>query len=133
MIVTDIELKDTLYSYVKNSKIIQEIDGSLYKDLRPLNSTKEDIIISVIARDARQLQNFIVNINLYVPDVKRGQEYIEDTQRLRYLSKICAEVFDETVIDKFIFSFEYQDTMPANGIGFHVINNRLRVTAYTGS
>lgn len=131
MIVTDIEMKDFMYSYLKGSDLVSEVSGSLYKDQRPLNSQKEDVIISVLARNAVQLQSFTLNINVYVPKIKRGQDYIDDTKRLRLLSSLSASLFTEHVKDQFIFTMDSQAIMDANGIDFSVINNRVRVTAYT--
>lgn len=128
MIRTDIDIKDMLWGLVKNSELSSAISGDLFKDQRPVNSDKEDIIISILARDAGyQIQEAFANINIYVPDVKRGQEMIEDTKRLRVLSSLAASVFEYIHNGDSIVSLSSQEIFKANGIDWHIINNRLRI------
>lgn len=128
MIHTDIDIKDELYTWIKDSVVSWGISGSVYKDQRPLNSDKEDIIIAVIARDADpQIQEAVVNVNIYVPDIRRGKEAIENTVRLRGLCLEAATLFEYRHTGDCIVSLSSQEVMKANGIDWHVINNRLRV------
>ena len=127
MIRTDIDIKDLLYQWVNGSNLASEISGKVYKDKRPLNSEKEDAIIAVIGRDARQIQEAIVNVNVYVADLRRGQEAIEDTARLRTLCSLCANLFEYSHFGDWICELDSQETMEAGGIDWHIINNRLRL------
>lgn len=128
MIRTDIDIKDALYSFISGSELVSMVSGSLYKDKRPINSDKEDITIAVLARDAgSQIQLATVNVNIYIPDIRRGQEAIEDTQRLRSLSSASSRLFEYQHFGDWIITLDAQEIMPANGIDWHVINNRLRI------
>ena len=128
MIHTDIDIKDEVWNWITQSQLSAEISGSVYKDQRPLNSTLEDIVIAVIARDAdRQMQEATVNVNVYVPDIHRVREAIEDTTRLRTLCTLAASVFEYRHVGNAIYELDSQEVMKANGIDWHVINNRLRV------
>jgi hypothetical protein len=127
MIRTDIDIKDLLYQWVNGSNLASEISGKVYKDKRPLNSEKEDAIIAVIGRDARQIQEAIVNVNVYVADKRRGKEAIEDTIRLRTLCTICANLFEYSHFGDWICELDSQEVMEAGGIDWHIINNRLRL------
>lgn len=128
MIHTDIDIKDELYAWIKASALASAISGSVYKDLRPLNSEKEDITIAVLARDAgSQIQEATVNVNIYVPDIRRGKEAIEDTKRLRALCTEAATLFEYYHTGNRIVSLASQEVFKANGIDWHVINNRLSV------
>lgn len=127
MIRTDIDIKDLLYQWVNGSNLASEISGKVYKDKRPLNSEKEDAIIAVIGRDARQIQEAIVNVNVYVADKRRGKEAIEDTIRLRTLCTICASLFEYSHFGDWICELDSQEVMEAGGIDWHIINNRLRL------
>lgn len=128
MIHTDIDIKDSLWSWLSSSSLASAVSGRVYKDKRPLNSEKEDIIIAIIARDAdRQMQEAIANVNIYVPDIRREQEAVEDTQRLRQLCTAAAELLEYRHVGDGIYELSSQEVMKANGTDWHVINNRLRI------
>jgi len=134
MIHTDIDIKDALWTWISSSTLVSGtqtvngVSGKVYKDKRPLNSTKEDIIIAVIGRDAEsQIQNAIVNVNIYVPDKRRGQEAIEDIVRLRGLCTLAAGLFEYHNFGDWICELSSQEVMEAGGIDWHIINNRLRL------
>lgn len=128
MIHTDIDIKDELFTWIKTSELASAVSGSVYKDQRPLNSEKEDITIAVLARDAgSQIQEATVNVNVYVPDVRRGKEAIEDTKRLRTLCTKAAMLFEYHHTGDRIVALASQEVFKANGIDWHVINNRLSV------
>lgn len=128
MIHTDIDIKDGLYTWIKGSELATMVSGSVYKDARPLNSEKEDIVISVLARDAgKQIQLATANINIYVPDVRRGREAIEDTVRLRAVSEKAAEVLEYYHFGDGIYELASQEIFKVNGIDWHVINNRISI------
>ena len=128
MIRTDIDIKDDLYGWLKGSALAGMVSGSVYKDSRPLNSAKEDITIAVLARDAgSQIQEATVNVNIYVPDIRRGKEAVEDSARLRPLCSEAAGMFGYRHTGDCIVELAEQSVLKANGIDWHVINNRLRV------
>ena len=128
MIQTDIDIKDGIWEWIASSSLAGEVSGSIYKDQRPLNSTKEDIVIAVLARDAgSQIQNATVNVNIYIPDVRRGKEAIDDTKRLRTVSTLAASILEYRHIGYAIYELASQEIFKANGVDWHVINNRLSV------
>ena len=128
MIRTDIDIKDALHSWIIQSTLAHSVSGKVYKDARPLNSDKEDIVISVLARDAgAQIQEALVNVNIYVPDVRRGKEAVEDAPRLRTLASEAAGLFEYKQGGNYIFSLSSQEILKVNGLDWHAINNRLRV------
>lgn len=128
MIRTDIDIKDGLFEWVKSSEVAGLVNGSVYKDARPLNSDKEDIVISVLTRDAgSQIQYAVANINVYVPDKRRGKEAIEDTARLRVLSRAGADDFEYQQTGGRIYELASQEIFKVNGIDWHVINNRINI------
>jgi len=128
MIHTDIDIKDELWEWVSASDLASAISGKVYKDQRPINSDKEDIIVAVIARTAgAQRQDATANVNIYVPDLRRGQEAIEDTTRLRTLCTTAASAFEYRTTGDAIYELDSQEVMKANGADWHIINNRIRI------
>ena len=99
MIHTDIDIKDELYAWIHASELAGMVSGEVYKDQRPLNSNKEDIIIAVI----------------------------ENSARLRTLCTEAAALFEYRHTGDCIISLASQEIFKANGIDWHVINNKLSV------
>lgn len=128
MIHTDIDIKDELWSWIASSPLAEAVTGKVYKDQRPLNSEVEDIVIAVIARDAdSQMQRATANVNIYVADRRRGQEAIEDTQKLRGLCRSAASELAYKHSGDAIYELDSQEVMKVVGADWHVINNRLRI------
>ena len=132
MILSDIDIKDAVYMLIKESKLPKMIGGLVYKDTRPSSSVDEDISISVLAGDASQIQEFILNVNVFVPDVMRGNDAIENTMRLRKLARECICVMGERVVDGIYYKLESQRIMAVEGAAFHFINNRLTARCCNG-
>lgn len=124
---TDIEIKDLMYELIKTSDIPGRVSGKVYKVPRPVNSQLEDVVISVVARSASEIQNFSVNVNLYVPDIKREDDYIENTVRLRELSRLCSDFFETIVKDNYILNLDEQECMKVNDVNFHCISNKIKL------
>ena len=128
MIHTDIDIKDELWSWITASELASLVSGGVYKDLRPLNSEVEDIVIAVIARTAgEQIQRATANVNIYVPDKRRGKEAIEDTVRLRTLCSEAASLFGYRTTGDAIYELDSQEVMKAYGADWHIINNQISI------
>ncbi len=124
---TDIEIKDLMYKLIKASDIPKRVTGKVYKVPRPVNSQLEDVVISVVARSASEIQSFSVNVNLYVPDIKREDDYIENTVRLRELGRLCFDFFETIVKDNYILNMDEQECQKVNDVNFHCISNQLKL------
>lgn len=128
MKLTPIELKDKIYLLLREKGLHEEISGRIYKDSRPDNSQLEDVEISILDGSARQVQDFDVNVNVFVIDIKRGDEMIENIPRLRPLCRAFHDALESNVADGFRIVLEKQGVYKVNGRDIHVINNRLNVS-----
>lgn len=122
---SDIEIKDILFGIINGSELQKAVSGKLYKDKRPTNSGKEDIIISVFDGLNGQIQNAIINVNIYVQDVVRGNDMIENAPRIRLLSKHAIELLEDYAEGDYQFSIEKQQCFKVDGVDEHCINNRI--------
>ena len=122
---TDEEIKDDIYHFIKNSELETAVSGVIRKTRRPAGSDKEDIVISVLENGHGQIQEAIVNVNIYVADNIRDGQAEEDTIRCRQLSRIAADLLEVGRGDGFRFILDRQRVMPVNGKDEHFINNRL--------
>lgn len=128
---TDIEVKDVLYQAIKGSPLEQAVistGGTLYKNQRPANSGKEDIVISVLDGLSGQSQNAVLNVNIYVQDVARGEDMIENEPRIRELSRIAVELMEDFTESGYRFKIEKQLCLKVEGVDEHCINNKVVLT-----
>ena len=125
--MTDMDIKDAVYSWLSESPLVGEVSGSLYKDQRPLNSEVEDVTIAVLSGTTGQTQETVVNVNVYVPDLRREREYVEDGVRLRVLERMCMDYMEYRKVHGAIFELERQEVFSVDDAQLHVIGNRLRI------
>lgn len=122
---TDEEIKDDIYHFIESSELETSVSGVIRKTRRPAGSDKEDIVISVLENGHGQIQEAIVNVNIYVTDNIRDGQAEEDTIRCRQLSRIAADLLEVGRGEGFRFILDRQRVMPVNGKDEHFINNRL--------
>lgn len=122
---SDIDIKDDIYNYLKGGSLVSSVTGELSKTVRPNNSSKEDIVISVLANNNGQMQSAYVNVNIYVPDIKRKLQNEEHTIRLRELCKLAEKELSVGRGDGYRFHLESQRVLEVNERAEHVINNKL--------
>ena len=124
--ITDIEIKDELYKLIKGTELAKEVNGVLSKRKRPKNSTKEDIIISVVANENGQKQEAIANVNIYVQDEfnESADQYEEASIRARLLSDLAKNLLEVGRFQGARFTLARQRFVEVEGTTEHVINNR---------
>ena len=122
---TDIDIKDEMYKHIKGSALAKEVNGQLRKTLRPANSNKEDIVISMLSNVNGQIQEAYINVNVYVPDVLRDNQAEANTPRLRPLSKLSHDVLKVGYGASYRFVLESQRVLEVEGRDEHLINNRI--------
>lgn len=123
---TDVEIRQDVYKIVMKSAIKDAINGDVRYTGRKKGSNGEDCIISVVDSDAAQIQDGIVNVNIYVQNITSDGESVENVQRTKSLAKVCDEVLKCVYGDGFRIYIEKQRILPVNGKDEHVINNRIR-------
>lgn len=122
---TEYAIKTDIYNYLKKSELVNEVTGLLKKTRRPKNSTKEDIIISVLSNVNGQNQEAVVNVNIYVEDNIIDGQAEEDSARIGELSELASSILESFTVGGAVVYLEQQKVYEAEGIEWHVINNRL--------
>lgn len=123
---SDYDIKTDVYKILLHSQLIEEVTGVLRKTKRPLNSTKEDVIISVLANRTAQQQEAYVNVNVYVKDKDVQGQYEEDSARIGILSQLsfsALSVSDHT-FRLSIAEDNGQQVIESEG-GWHIINTKV--------
>ena len=129
---TDIDIKDDIWRVIKKSPLFKEVTGELKKtSIRPKESRKEDIVISVLANNIRQKQMAYVNVNIYVADNYVDGQNEENSERLRRLCNMAFSVFENVRGVDFRLSLTDpnfdcgQRVIESEGTSEHVINNKI--------
>lgn len=122
---SDIDIKDDIYRHIKGSDLEGMVTGKLSKTLRPAKSDKEDIVISMLANVNSEIQQAFVNVNIYVADVLRCEQYEENTIRLRELCDASKELLEVGRGVGYRFTLEEQRVMEVQGKNEYFINNKL--------
>lgn len=87
MTKTEIDFERDFYTLVKNSDLGKAIRGSVYRSgMRPTNAKSEDLIVKFLAGTDEQVQDGIMLIHIYVPDIANNDgRKVEDKARVGVL------------------------------------------------
>lgn len=124
---SDILIKDDVYTHIKNSDLSSAVTGKVCKTgERPKGSMLEDVVISVFANVNGQIQDAVVNVNIYVrDDIKSDGQNQEATIRLRELCNVASKALEVGYGADYRFSLESQRVIAVQDTKEHVINNKL--------
>lgn len=122
---SDAAIKTDIFKHIKGSELASTVTGKVSKRKRPHNSTKEDIVISVLANVNGQIQIATVNVNIYVADITVDSQPEEDTVRTGILCEKASELFDEFYGEEFTLKLLSQRVFEADGTNEHIINNKI--------
>nr|DAX27764.1 MAG TPA: hypothetical protein [Caudoviricetes sp.] len=91
------QIEADLYKYFKD-KINPLINGQTYRNgVRPLNSQKEDCVISFLTGLDGQYQTGVININIFVPLVKNNDnQYRKDFVRCDAIERALMPIIEES-------------------------------------
>ena len=94
------QIEADIYKYFKD-KIDPLINGQTYRNgVRPLNSQKEDCVISFLTGLDGQYQTGVININIFVPLVKNNDnQYRKDFVRCDTIEQALMPIIEEAETD----------------------------------
>lgn len=98
---TDSDILTILFTEAKAYTDINSLNGGIYKKTRPLNSTKEDCVLTTIQGTLRKfVQDGAIQIKLFYNDLKLSDgTFAEDTKRGGELQSILYS-FSEVLLRK---------------------------------
>jgi hypothetical protein len=91
---TGYQVAGDVYQFVRGSALAEAVNGGVYHaGTRPRDSRKEDIVIGFVAGAPADLQELVVNVNVFVPDVDPWNNGVltPNVARLTELEGIAAE------------------------------------------
>ena len=130
-----VQVIDDVYSVLKTSQLKTAVSGSLYKMQRPDDSTKEDIVINSLPVVSGDVDECVVNVNVYVPDLQisiAGKPQTQpDFARMKQLTDIGKLALEEYSSQSFRFFLDNVGVIREQSINQHFINFRLSYGAFT--
>lgn len=131
---TEEEIESDFYLFITNSVIAKTIKGKVYRDdMRPANSTAEDLVLKFLAGLDEQVQTGVVIVNLYVPDItKKDGRKVIDHARVKVLQKVINQFVEDNSDTEYYITKDGTPTTPRNEeIGQHFIYVRLKFQRIT--
>ena len=124
------DIIDDLFPIIRDSGLMSIVNGKLYKDgtMRPLNSNKEDVIMTFKTGLDGQFQDGAVVINIYVPDIDiNAGGKSKNSPRTTEISKACYEIFDKKSFGNYLFWYgNMVNTFREDAIDQHFVSIDLR-------
>lgn len=132
---TGYQVLEDMYQLLKGSALAEMVSGGVYyAETRPRDSKKEDIVVGYLAGVPADLQQIVVNINIFVPDLDpwRNGVFTPDIARLSAIETAAAEWVQSLGVDttdgKYNVSlYDNIHSGEAAGIGQHYVNIQLRL------
>ena len=92
---TVLDGKQWILDLLLRAGINNVISGKIYKDKRPADSQKEDIVINSLTMTNHFLQNGVFNVNYYVPmiEIKANNGIVQKQKNAKRLKEISDAVY----------------------------------------
>ena len=82
-----------IQSGVKNTSAIT---GGIFKNRRPKDSQKEDIVVRALTMNAEQIQEGVINVNIHVPNLKLSSDSTQpDETRFKAITEIVLAALND--------------------------------------
>lgn len=121
---SDGAIKTDVYRYINESGFMNNVNGKLSKTMRPYNSHKEDVVISILANEGTQLQTAIINVNIYIQDQDVDGQFEENTIRVDEICKLAWNLLEMFRTSEYV-AHAIEQRVYATSTGEHVINNQV--------
>ena len=125
---TTFDILDLLYPLIGVPNITGIIDGKVYREKKPLNSKKQDIVINTLSNNNNEgiVQQSIVNINIFCKNHDNGIPNETKLKEITTAVKTELDVYTRTPGVYFHFNVVWQTTMQDNDdIEMSFVNIRL--------
>ncbi len=141
MKLTAKQILGDVFAHLQASDLAGQLSGQVYKQSspnanspRPRDSKLEDAVVIFTTGDAEQLQQGVVTINVYVPDLDpfRNGVYVENGQRCEEVETLASEWVEELIEDSYDYLFSlsqaiYTEAEPEINQSFVVIKLKYKI------
>jgi len=132
MMKTGHDIQGEIYGMLKGSALEQAVSGEVYKNgYRPRDRRLEDIVVTFTQSTAGQVQDGIVTVNVYVPDIDpyNNGVWVEDGARTAELERSLLTWFegiDRSATDLRLEAAQPPYTMEDSAARQHFVTLRIR-------
>jgi hypothetical protein len=128
---TTLDLVDVVYGVLKVSSLKGSISGKVYEYQRPVNSNVEDVVINSLPITNQQLQQAIVNVNVFVPNLAVEEtgdisRQVPDVTRLKTLAGLAVQELTDGISGDYTWDVQQQTLIQEEESGQHFINIRIQ-------
>lgn len=106
---TSRQVQGDIYKLLRGSTLAKRLTGGVYRQgLRPRDSLKEDAVVVFTAGTSGQVQDGVVTVNIFVPDIDPRDDgaLVEDTRRTEELEGLAQEWVDGMKAPGYLFRLE---------------------------
>lgn len=133
---TTLDAVDILQNHLKTSVLFTDANkpnGIMTKGNRMQNSKKEDVVLNALTLTNATVQEGIINMNVYVPNLSLPTNPVDNTQvdwkRLKYLAALAVQSIGEVYGEDYNFGLQ-QIIGPLEDEGSqHYVNLRIEFNA----
>lgn len=124
-------LVDIIYLVLTaNTTITSAITGKVYKNARPLNSDKQDIVVGSLPINAEQIQQAVMNVNIHIPNLKISINGLQDNTppnlvKLEEVTALVIEGLKDKVFSDYWFDVQQQNLFAEEATNEHYSNIRI--------
>lgn len=114
---TSRNIQGDVWQMLQGSDLQQNITGGVYRErMRPRDSRVEDAVVIFTSGSAAQIQEGVVTVNVFVPDIdlKGDGQYVEDGQRCEEIEALAQQWADTLTADRSLYYFELADAIHTN-------------------
>ncbi len=114
MAKTGKQIQGDIYQLLKDSTLYTMISGEVYrKGYRPRDSRLEDAVVTFTAGFPTEIQEGVVTVNIYVPDIDPYENgvLVEDGERTEQLELLAQAWVDSLTAEVSCYKFELQQTI----------------------
>jgi len=124
------DIETIIYQELNVSAITNVISGKVYKNSRPLNSNKVDVVVGSLPINAEQLQRTVVNVNVHAPNLKLSINGIQDNTQpdvatLKTITALVISALTDKAFTDYYFDVQQQVLFKDETSDEHYSNIRI--------
>jgi len=124
------DIETIIYKQLNVLSITNAISGKVYKNSRPLNSNKVDVVVGSLPINAEQLQRTVVNVNVHAPNLILSINGIQDnTQpdvaKLKTVTALVISALTDKAFTDYYFDVQQQVLFKDETTDEHYSNIRI--------
>lgn len=106
------EIVGDIIAMVRSHSIAHTVNGEVYrKGYRPRDSRKEDIVVILTTGIPNQIEEGVVTIHAYVPDIEFNGVMVEDGARCDIIERTMTEFVESLNTNGSCYKFNLQATV----------------------